>query len=537
MLDRTAVRYDIGQMDGEAAWRDLAGGCLLSTFEEGGRWVARSLPAPGISVRFGRISTPKMLEYSFIAVVVLSLVAFFTASAAIVRMQEAVAGIGGKAKPAVVLAERLSVTLADMDAQITDSSLGNGQSWSRYLADIDAAVAAAATANRTVRDDDPEAESLRTVQLRLRNYYQLVGGSSVTSPDIFVSNEQLAKTTTLWASRTMRQDIISQAQNAAEIATGKLGDAYAEFRLDTGLATALALAPVLLLVVVLIVAQNFITRRTRRLINIPLALATVISVGFIVWFAYAAETGRAAMLAAKETAFDDLQTLYRAKVTAYLMKADESMWLFELRKARFEQRRLRAFYAHGFSDAARQLIDTAHVAEFPAAIVEGESYADPLDRAALDQVQSALDAAAKLREAGQFDEAIRVAPQIPGILGGELQHFAAAGLDWKSAYEAVTYLIRYIEIDRRIRTTALDESRDKAVQLSIGGSEGGANWAFGRMDAALDRMIAQDDAEFETRFRGTMANLTTLPPILASGLIFAVLLSGWGLWQRYREYR
>ncbi|MEI9987625.1 MAG: hypothetical protein WDN69_33505 [Aliidongia sp.] len=82
-------------------------------------------------------------------------------AAAIGRFQAATIAIGDETKPAAVLAEKLSVTLADMDAQVTDSSLGNGQSWSRYVSDIDAAVNTTEQANRTVRGDDAEAEALR----------------------------------------------------------------------------------------------------------------------------------------------------------------------------------------------------------------------------------------------------------------------------------------------------------------------------------------------------------------------------------------
>jgi hypothetical protein len=514
----------------------MAGG-RLAIFEVNSQRAVRRSLMPGLRQHLAQLTTPKILEYGFIVIMVLSVVAYFVSSAAIIRLQGAASGIGDKAKPAVVIAEKLSVMLADMDAQITDSSLGSGQGWSHYLTDVDSTVAATTEANRAVQDDDPEAESLRKVQQKLRSYYQLIGGSSVTSPEVFVSNEQLAKTTTLWASRTMRQEIIAPAQNAAQIATGKLVDAYAEFRRYAGLSTAIALFVMAALLAVLVALQMFITRRTRRLVNLPLFLASLSVIGFIGWFFYTVETGRAAMLTANEIAFDDLQALYRAKVTAYLMKADESMWLFELRKARFEQRRLRAFYAHSFSDAAQQLIDVANVAQYPAAIVEGHSFADPVDHAALDAVRAGLDEAAKLREAGRFDEAAKLAPEIHGILGTELQHFAAAETEWKAAYEAAAYLLRYLEIDRRIRDTALTDSRDKAVQLSIGGGEDGATWAFSRMDAALDRMIAIDNAAFDSRFGTMMQNLATLPPILGTVLILTALLSGWGAWQRYREYR
>jgi len=502
-----------------------------------GRSGMRRLLASGVRDPRLRLTTPEILRSAFITILALSILAFFVSYAAIGRFQAATVAIGDQTKPAAVLAEKLSVTLADMDAQVTDSSLGNGQAWSRYVADVETAVKTTEEATRTVRTEDTEAEALRGVQLKLRTYYQMIGGASVTSPDIFVSNEQLAMTTTLWASRLMRQDIIPQAQKGAELATGKLVDAYAEFRRYTVFSTAFALLPIVLVLIVLVAVQLFITRRTRRLINVPLALASLAMLAFVGWFSYVAESSRSAILSAKEESYDDLQALYRAKVTAYLMKADESMWLFELRKARFEQKRLRGFYARSFGDYARQLIDVGHVADFPGAIVEGAVYTDPVDHAAVESVKASLAAAEKQQKAGKTDEAIKLTPRIPGILGTELKHFEENGTEWEAAYDAVTYLVNYLEIDRKIRTTALDESRDKAVQLSIGGGEGGANFAFNKMDAALDRMIASENASFDKRLSQATWNLSTLPALLAGVLVFTVLFGGWGLWQRYREYR
>jgi hypothetical protein len=258
---------------------------------------------------------------------------------------------------------------------------------------------------------------------------------------------------------------------------------------------------------------------------------------FLGWFSYVAESSRSAILTAKEDAYDDLQSLYRAKVTAYLMKADESMWLFELRKARFEQKRLRGFYARSFGDSARQLMDVGHIADFPGAIVEGAAYADPVDHPAIESIKASLAAAEKQEKAGKTDEAVKLTPRIPGILGTELRHFEENDTEWAAAYDAVTYLVNYLEIDRKIRSTALDESRDKAVQLSIGGGEGGANWAFNKMDGALDRMIASENESFDKRLAAATWNLATLPPLLAGVLVFTVLFAGWGLWLRYREYR
>lgn len=500
-------------------------------------WTASPRPTRRIGRSSAAFSTPKVIEYAFAALFALSVLAYFVSAAAIGRFQDAAAGVGAEAKPAVVLAENLSVNLADMDSQITASSLGNGLSWSRYLSDIDTAVAAMHQALRAAHEDSVEAESLFKVEQRLRNYYQLIGGSSVTSPDVFVGNEPLSRTTTLWASRAMRQDIIAEAQKAATLATEKLASAYAEFRGYTVFSTALALVPMALLLVLLLVVQHFFMRRTKRLINVPLFFATLAVAGFIGWFFYVEETGQATIQTAKETAFDDLGALYQAKVTAYLMKADESMWLFELRKARYEQRRLRATYARSFSEAARRLIDTAHVADFPAAIVENAAFTDPVDHAGLDAVQASLAAAAKFREAGQIDEAVKSTPVVPGLLGGELQRFGASVAERQPAYDAVSALLRYLEIDRQIRTTALGESRDKAVQLSIGSNDDSANWAFSRMDAALDRMIAADNAGFDSRFDAAMAKYATLRPLLAAVVAFAVALSCWGFWLRYREYR
>src|ERR1700761_3051475 len=147
------------------------------------RTLDMAVAAPG---RLGRLrmevrlprSTPKVIEFVGAAMVVLAVLTFVMSYAAVSSTSDAVARIGYSAKPSVVVAEKLNGAVADMDAAITNSSLGSRKSWWRYVADADTAVAMAVEASRNMAADDGATKSLRHVLSELRTYYQFVGGAN-----------------------------------------------------------------------------------------------------------------------------------------------------------------------------------------------------------------------------------------------------------------------------------------------------------------------------------------------------------------------
>jgi|GEM_PF-5165009 hypothetical protein len=475
-----------------------------------------------------RRSTPRVIEFVAALMVVLAIVTFLTSYAVISRISDVVFQIGYATKPSVVLAEKLSVALADMDAAITNSSLGSRNSWWRYVTDADSVVTMAVDASRNLDTNNVEAKSLRRVLSNLRNYYQFVGGANALATDSG-TDQRLPLAMTLWASHSLRQDVIPETENMARNTDANLDAIYDEYR-DSVLASVVkAMVPAALLLLLMLGGQFFLAMRTHRLFNVPLALGTGMLAMFMIWFSFVSLTDAATLQAAKEDSFATVLHLYRAKVVSYLMKADESMWLLEQRKAR-------ADYAQSFAKGSQAILSIGNANQL--ALSDPDRPAAPVDQAAIEQLKTALAAAERKAEDGDTAGAAQLTPpNIPGYLGDELNHVTRHPAERKAATAAVSYFLRHIDIDTRLRSLESTGHHAEAVRLCIGENEGGSNWAFLGMNTAIDEIIALNDAEFEADIRAMAGHVGRMIQALAGAIAGAVLFGGLGLWQRYAEYR
>ncbi len=473
-------------------------------------------------------STPKVIEFVGAAMVVLAVLTFVMSYAAVSSTSDAVARIGFSAKPSVVVAEKLNVALADMDAAITNSSLGSRKSWWRYVADADTAVAMAVEASRNLGADEGAAKSLRHVLSELRTYYQFVGGANAIAENAD-ADQKLPLTMTLWASHGLRQDVVPEVAGLADRANGALETAYGEFQGNAQASMVKVMVAAVLFLVVLVGAQSFLARRTHRLINVPMALGTGLLTLFMAGFLFVSLSDGNALAAAKEDSFASILQLYRAKVASYLMKADESMWLFE-------QRKVRSDYAESFAQRSRSILDIGNA--YQLALADQDKPAASVNEAELEHLKSALADAERSAASGNYAEAARITPnRIGGSPGVELAHLAGHPAERKAATTAVTYFLRHIDIDTRIRTLELAGHHTEAVRLCIGENEGGSNWAFQGMNAAIDEIINLNDAQFQASIGTVSGHVLLMMQVMAGALLGALLLGGLGLWQRYAEYR
>ena len=473
-------------------------------------------------------TTPKVIEIVWLVMAVLAIAAFITGYQAVSQTGDAVVRIGYTTKPSVVVAEKLSVALADMDAAITNSSLGSRKSWWRYVADADTVVAMVVEASRNLNANDPEAKSLRRVLSELRTYYQFVGGANAISTDAS-ADQKLPLTMTLWASHGLRQDVIPEVENISKGANANLEAAYAEYQGGAVTSIVKAMVPAALLWVLLLWMQVFLARRTHRLINVPLALGTALLTVFMGWFLIVSFSDTRTLQVAKEDSFSSILHLYRAKVASYLMKADESMWLFE-------QRKVRSDYAQSFANGSKEVLNIGNA--YQLALADLDRPAAPVNEAAIEQLKSALADAERFAAAGKYDDAARLTPTgIQGYLGDELAHLRQHPAERKPATTAVTYFLRHIDIDTRIRTLESAGHHAEAVRLAIGDNEGGSNWAFQGMNTAIDEIISLNEAEFQADIGAASSHVIRMIQIMTGALVGAVLLGGFGLWQRYAEYR
>jgi hypothetical protein len=366
------------------------------------------------------------------------------------------------------------------------------------------------------------------VLAKLRNYYQFVGAANALATEND-GDQKLPLTMTLWASHSLRQDVIPQTEAMAKNANAALEAAYDTYRGTARASIIRAAVTAGLLWALLIGAQIFLALRTHRLVNVPLALGTVLLTVFTIGFLVVSFADMRTLQAAKEDSFGSIQHLYRAKVVSFLMKADESMWLFEQRKAR-------ADYAQSFADGSRTVLDIGNASQL--ALADADRLAVPVNQAAIEQLKSALADAERYAAAGNYDAAARLTPKnIPGYLGEALNHVVLHPVERKPVTAAVSYFLRHIDIDMRLRALEASGHHAEAVRLCIGDNDGGSNWAFQGMNAAIDEIISLNEAQFETEIETAGRHVILLIQTLTGALLGVFLFGGWGLWLRYAEYR
>ncbi|MDP1805304.1 MAG: hypothetical protein Q8K72_09075, partial [Acidimicrobiales bacterium] len=98
-----------------------------------------------------------------------------------------------------------------------------------------------------------------------------------------------------------------------------------EDRRDTGILPAVALA--LIALAVLVAAQLWVFRQSRRIVNVPLALATLLLIGAIGWVVAATFGSGNDISKARADGYDSITLTSRIQTTAYRAKADETVAL------------------------------------------------------------------------------------------------------------------------------------------------------------------------------------------------------------------
>jgi hypothetical protein len=292
------------------------------------------------------------------------------------------------------------------------------------------------------------------------------------------------------ATGLMHQTILPAADALDAANQRYLDDAYADWGRGSGWALGTLFASGALLLAVLVATQVFLARRTRRLLNLPLAAATATSLVFLVMLGAALATDARQLKVAKQDAFDSIGALTRARALAYDANGDESRYLLDpARAAEFER---------AFAVRAAQLAD---VADFEPAASAAERGVVPFQ----------------------------------GLLGDELRNITFAG-ELQAAVDTLRAWGRYVAIDREIRALEQAGQHQAAVALCLGTAEGQSNWAFARFDEALGRTIEINQQEFGRAIDAGFAALVgydLIGPLVAGAI---ALLAWLGLRPRLAEY-
>lgn len=258
-----------------------------------------------------------------------------------------------------------------------------------------------------------------------------------------------------------------------------------------GLSQAEVLVAGLVVLGLLVAVQVFLSRRTRRLFNPALLVATLVGlllVGRLVSILNAEATN---LKVAKQDAFDSVHALWQARAIAYDANGDESLYLLP----GFDRQQ----YDASFHTKSMQLANPALT----------------------DQL---------------ITSANRGTVQFTGRFADEMNNITFPG-----ELEAATGMLRtyaqYYALDGQIRAFETGGQHDAAVALDTGTGVGQSDWAFAQFDAALGKVLDINLQWFNDSVQHAFDDLNgadLLGPV--AGVILAVLV-WFGLQPRIAEYR
>ncbi|MBV9894080.1 MAG: hypothetical protein JO020_07920, partial [Chloroflexi bacterium] len=444
-------------------------------------------------------TTPQLLMLAMGGTWVLIAVVFLLARSGLSDVRSAAQTIGHDSEPSVLYARQIGLSLADMHASVANAFLlGPGHdadAWNTYQQERQTVADNLVNAAQNITYAG-EKDQINILSENFVGYQDLISQAEAAESQ----NPATGISVFNRADDLVHNTLSPAANELARINNDALDQSYQSHR-STGIVMAIVVGFAgLLLVLVLLATQVFLSRRTRRTFNVWLIGATVLSVAIVAIVAGTLGAASEHLRSAKQDAYDSLYALTSARTVSYDANADESLWLLAQENARYET---------SFMSKTRQISDPW--------LTDSSVQGLP-----------------------QYVDDHKPVP-FSGYLANELNNITFAG-EREAALSAATYWAKYLAIDSQIRSLDRGGDHAGAVALDIGTNDGQSNWAFDAYDQYLAQTIDINQKEFDRSIQqifndlggATSFGADTILPILT---LAAAVLVWFGLQPRIAEYR
>jgi hypothetical protein len=393
--------------------------------------------------RLQKANTPQFLQLAQYVICGSSLLLFTTAASSIQQQRQAINIVGKDAASNVLVAQRLKDAPAGMDAYavkalLTKSTLNSASSGNRQqvltntvesLLKDDGKGKSSNTsyaerrqklAQRLLqaaenitgdKNDQGERRPILTMQLATLDYLEQLQKAQNYQA---VNRESESLSAYRSAVDILETSLIPAADELDKTALSKLDSAYSQQKMNVA-NTAIWLSIAGFAVISQLIAlQFFISLRTRRTLNIPLLLATILIGVFIIWAIVLIQTSGDNLRIAREHIFTPLHSLRQNRSLTYSANANESRALllknestlfYQAFDKSILELKSKAMLAH--ADRAYKLIGVTNKLEF----VDGA--ADVLNET-VTMLDRYLDTNQKIRNLANSDRAVALANSYAG---------------------------------------------------------------------------------------------------------------------------
>jgi hypothetical protein len=443
-----------------------------------------------------RWTTPRLLQTALLTIWALGLLFFLAALAGVRASRSAVQTIGKDAVPSILAAQRLKVSLSDLDANVVNelmvppgASAGSIKGYVERRQEITDSLIRAA---ENITYGDLERKPITDLTNALSAFERL----AIKARTLHQRGDERGATATYRdALNQLHNYLLPAADALAKANTDALNRREAGLNARGGLLTAFTLLTGLLLLAALVATQLFLSQRMRRTLNPALLTATLLAAVTLALIVRASGAVKEQVRIARDDAFASLAALWQARAVAYDANSDESRWLFD--------REHRPELEQAFFDKCALLLK----------LPGGQSY---------DAMAAATSGAS-------------LPPGAEGFFAKELGNITFAG-EREAAGEMVRAFGVYYVKDGRIRSLENAGQHAESVRFCISMAPGDSNWAYAQFDQALDKTIEINqnafDAAIESGFGRLRGYDVGLP--VAALVIGALALAG--IRPRLREY-
>jgi hypothetical protein len=268
-------------------------------------------------------TTPGRLTVIAIGLVLLTVLTGLVGAIALQQKQTTIDNLIEHREPLAAAAQQLYRSLSDADATAASEFLSFGAEQAplrdRYEKDIAQAGAALAKASADVGGDAQAEEQVRLLNQQLPVYASLVETARANNRQGFPAGAAYLRE----ANGLMRDRILPAANTLYRIDFERLGAEQEDVRSFPWATVVLAV----LLLAALVATQMYLTRRTNRLINVGLAVATVAVVLSLIWGTVALLFMSGGVAEGQRNGSALAEVLVRARIVTLKLRADETLTL------------------------------------------------------------------------------------------------------------------------------------------------------------------------------------------------------------------